>query len=159
MANDNRVSASLTDADITAIQAAITTIRSKLPFLVSVSNQERLEMPKLGDKTMGFEEKCAAYMASNPEFLPGYVQIAEVTKDRALLARFMQFWTHLTTLCEEVSDTKLVIGSEIYMADLGYYGNARQGAKRGLPGADTIFNDLRARFPGAKPQPPTPPTP
>jgi len=156
MSDSNRISATLTDDDVTAILGAIDTIRTKLPFLISVSNEERGEIPKLGDKSMGFEEKCSSYMTSNPEFLPGFVPIAEVTKDRALLGKFMQFWPKLTTLCEDVADTKLVIGSEIYMADLAYYQNVRQGAKRGLPGADTIYNDLRVRFPGNSPQPPAP---
>ena len=63
----------------------------------------------------------------------------------------------MTTLCESVSDTKLVLGSEIYLADLAYYGNVRQAAKRGRAGADTIYNDLRTRFPGGNPRPATPP--
>lgn len=158
MSDDNRISAALTAQDITDINAAIQTIRTKLPFLISISNQERREMAKLGDKSMGFDEKCAAYMASNPEFLPGFVVPAEVTKDRALRDLMMQFVPNLMTLCESVDDTVMVVNSELMMADLSYYQNVRQAAKRGRPGADTIYNDLRVRFPGGNPQP-TPPTP
>jgi hypothetical protein len=49
------------------------------------------------------------------------------------------------------------VNSELMMADLSFYQNVRQAAKRGRPGADTIYNDLRVRFPGGNPQPPTPP--
>lgn len=161
----NRVSASITDQDITDILAAVTTIRSKLPFLVSLSAQDRRELPKLGPKSAGFHEKVYAYMGTNPELIPGFVAMAEVTKDDALRARMMQFVPELTTLCEEVDDTLMVIASELWMADLAYYQNVREAAKRGLPGADTIYANLRERFPGTPrpvqppPQPPAPPPP
>lgn len=157
---DNRISATMTAQDITDINAALTTIRNKLPFLMSVSNQERQEMAKMGDKSVGFDEKCAAYMVSNPEYLPGFIQIAEINKDRALRAQLLQFFPNLKTLCEAADDTMMVLGSEVWMADLAYYQNVREGARRGRAGADTIYNDLRTRFPGGNPQPtPTPPTP
>jgi hypothetical protein len=148
MTDDNRVSASISAADIQAVLGAVQTIRQKLPFLVSLTNQERQEIAKLGEKSVGFEEKCAAYMASNPEFLPGFVQIGEVTKDRALRAQILQFFSQFTSVCEAVNDTMLVIGSEIWMADLAYYQSVREAAKRGRPGAEAIYNDLRQRFPG-----------
>lgn len=147
----------MTAQDITDINAAIQTIRTKLPFLISISNQERKEMAKLGDKSMGFDEKCAAYIGSNPEFLPGFVETAEVNKDRALRGRIMEFFPNLQTLCESVDDTLMVVNGDLWMADLAYYQSVRQAAKRGRAGADTIYNDLRTRFPGGNPQPPTPP--
>jgi hypothetical protein len=158
MSDMNRVSATLSAADITAIQDAITVILSKLPFLVSLSNDDRKLLPKMSDKSQGFDDKCVAYMGSNPEFIPGFVEVAEVDKDRTLRTQIMQFFAQLQTLSENVDDTLMVVASEIWMADLAYYQNVRQGAKRGLPGADTIYNDLRARFPGPGPKPPKPPT-
>lgn len=154
---DNRISATMTAQDITDINAALNTIRTKLPFLMSISNQERQEMAKMGDKSLGFDEKCAAFMASNPEYLPGFIQIAEVNKDRTLRDQWLQFFPNLKTLAEAASDTFMILGSEIWMADLAYYQNVRQGAKRGRAGADTIYNELRPRFPGGSAQPAQPP--
>jgi len=155
--SDNRISANLTAQDITDITTALTTIRTKLPFLLSISNQERQELPKLGDRSAGFHDKCMGYMASNPEYLPGFVASAEVTKDNVLRGQMMQFWPNLQTLCEVVDDTLLILGSELMMADLAYYQSVREAAKRGRPGADTIYNDLRQRFPGSNGQPVPPP--
>ena len=126
-------------------------------LLISVTNQERQELPKLGEKSVGFHEKCKAYMASNPEFMPGFIAAAEIAKDETLRAQIMQFAPNLDTLCEAVADTMMVLGSELLMADLAYYQSVREAAKRGRAGADTIYNDLRTRFPGANPQPATPP--
>lgn len=157
--NDNRISATLAAAAITNILAAIQTIRTNLPFLIEIGEQERMELPKLGEKTVGFDEKSAAYMASNPEFLPAFILIAEVNKDRALRTAMLQFFPQLKQLFDQVSDTMMVLGSELYMADLGYYQSSKEAARRGRPGAETIYNDLQSRFPGAPKKAATPPTP
>ena len=152
MTNDNRVSATILPADITAILAAIATIRSKLPFLIPVGAQERIELPKLGEKTIGFHEKCTAYMASNPEFIPPFVLPAEVGKDISLRDQFHQFLPQLVELYNLITGTEMVVGSEIYMADLAYYQSTREAARRGRPGAEAIYNDLQSRFPGSPTQ-------
>jgi hypothetical protein len=159
MSNDNRISASMSAQDVTDILAALATINTKLPFLISITNEERAEIAKMGDKSVGFDNKVSAYMGSNPEFKPGFIDDAEVAKDRALRSKLMDVLAPLTTLCENVSDTALVVNSEIWMADLAYYQSVREAAKRGRPGADTIYNDLRTRFPGRPRNPQPPPNP
>ena len=161
MPNDNRISAVLAPADKTTILQKITDIRALLPFLLNLTVQERKELFKLGDKGLGFDEKCKTYMANNPALVPGFVTVAEVDKDRALRTAVLDIQRELASLLEAVDDTALVLGSEILMADLSFYQSVRQAAKRGTPtGIDVIFNDLQERFPGThKTTTPTPPTP
>ena len=148
MPDYNRISAELIDQDIAELRALVTAARSKLPFLIGLSTQERKELAKLGEKTVGFDEKIQAYMLTNPEFQPGFVDRAEVHKDRLLRTRFMSFLAEFMTLAEHMDDTMTILGSEILMADLAYYQSVREAAKRGLPGAQQIYDDLRPRFPG-----------
>lgn len=148
MSEMNRVSASILPADIAAITGAVATIQSKLPFLVGLSDDERKSMLKMGDKSEGTHEKCLGYMGSNPEFLPGFVNKAEVDKDQALRASIMQFFPQLTTMFRAVDDTLMVINSELWMADLAYYQNVREASGRDIPGAQAIYDDLKTRFPG-----------
>ena len=70
----------------------------------------------------------------------------------------------LNKLCEAVDDTLMLVGSEIWMADLSFYQTVRQAAKRSVFGADAIYDELKQRFPGVAGDPeeepePTPPTP
>lgn len=148
MPTDNRVSASLSPQDLTDLLAAVATIRAKLPFLLPLNAQERTKMAKMGDKSIGFDEKCTAYMASNPEFTPGFVSLDEVKKDRDLRVQMMRFYSELNSLAQDVDDTLMVLGSEIWMADLAYYQSVREAAKRGRTGAQVLYDDLRQRFPG-----------
>lgn len=149
MSRDNRLSAQLDAGAIDTIRQSLATIRAQLPFLLSLTPQERKELPKLGEKTVGFDEKCVSYMQSNPEFLPGFIDTAEVDKDRALRSQLLLFAADLQGLAQQVEDSLTVLGSEILMADLAYYQSAREAARRGRAGAQGIYDDLRSRFPGA----------
>ena len=160
MTEDNRISATISDADVATILTKIQDIDALLTFLISISNEDRQVLPKMGDKSVGFDDKCAGYMGSNPEFIPGFIQIAEVTKDRNLRGQILKFLPQFRVFLELLEDTFLVVNSEIWMADLAYYQSVREAKRRGRSGADTIFNDLRQRFPGnPQPVPPTPPCP
>ena len=148
MPDFNRISAELNDQDIADLRALVVTARSKLPFMIGLTAQERKELAKLGDKSIGFDEKIQAYMVTNPEFIPGFVDPAEVRKDRLLRTRFMSFFPDFMTLAEHMEDTMTILGNEILMADLAYYQSVREASRRGVPGARQIYDDLRARFPG-----------
>ena len=149
MPDDNRISASLTDANKTAILQKIADIRALLPFLVNLTPAERQELPKLGEKTLGFDEKCASYMAQNPKLVPGFVDLAELDKDRALRAPLSDVVRELYALTQAVDDTVTLVGHEIYMSELAFYQNVRQAAKRSITGAQPIYDDLKDRFPGS----------
>src|ERR1041384_7847357 len=123
MAEMNRVSASIAAADVTTITGAVTTIQTKLPFLIGLSDDDRKSMLKMGEKSEGTHSKCLGYMASNPEFLPGFVNKSEIDKDEALRKSIMQFYPQLSTLFRSMDDTLMVVNSELWMADLAYYQN------------------------------------
>ena len=102
----------------------------------------------LGEKSVGFDEKCATYMGSNPQFIPGYVIPAEVLKDRALRGQFNKFMPRLNLLAAKAQDTFDVVGNEMMMADLAYYNSTSDAAKRGITSGGDIHDDLATRYPG-----------
>ena len=146
MSSDNRISVTVTDQNVTAVLGHLDGIETVLDFLISRDPDDVAVM--LGAKSVGFDEKCAGYMTSNPEFQPGFTDPAEVLKDRAARAQFDKFRNRLNVLASKVNDTYNVIGNEIYAADLAYYNNTDEAARRGRPGAKTIHDDLATRYPG-----------
>jgi hypothetical protein len=143
---NNLVSAKLSSKDTAEIIQAIQTIKSKLPFLRTLTPQERRERTKMGPRTVGFDDKCIAYMQSNPEFLPRFVDPDEVEKDRDLRTQMMRFVAELDSLTQQVDDTLMIVRGEVLVADLAYYQNARNAARRGLPAAKGIVEDLQKSF-------------
>ena len=166
MPDDNRISAEVTAANKTAIMTKLTEIKALLPFLLNLTKDERIQLPKLGSASLAFDEQCASYMATAPNLIPPFVEAAEVTKDRNLRLVLADVLREVSKLAEALDDTLMQVGSEIWMADLSFYQTVRQAAKRSVFGADAIYDELKERFPGvsgdpeADPTPPpTPPTP
>lgn len=159
MPTDNRISATITPANKSAVTASLASIRTTLNFLVNLTEEERKRLPKIKDKTAGFDIKAANYMTARPDLVPGFVNVAELAKDRSLMTDLSDIIRDCSMLLESLQDTLMLAGSETLMAELSFYQNVRQASQRGVVGADTIYNDLKLRFPGRSPAPPTPPTP
>ena len=159
MPNDNRISAELSAAAVTAIRDAIGVIRTNLPFLVSLNNDERRTLPKLGDNRLALDEDAHALMGGHPDFVPAFVNLPELEKDRALRAKLDDIRLALEGLHNDVEGTEMVLGSEMLMAYLAFYANAQQGAKRGAAGSQAVVSVLGKYFartakPAAPPAPP-----
>jgi glutathione S-transferase len=159
MPNDNRISAEVTAANKTLIMTKVTEIKALLPFLANLTKDERIQLPKLGAASLEFDEQCASYMASAPNLVPPFVDVAEVSKDRALRLVLADLFREMKKLCEQLDDTLLLVGSEVWLADISFYQTVKQAARRDVLGADTIYDDLKARFPGVSGDPEEEPTP
>jgi hypothetical protein len=107
-----------------------TEIKALLPFLLNLTKDERIQLPKLGSASLAFDEQCASYMATAPNLIPPFVDPAEVTKDRNLRLVLADVLREAHKLCEALDDTLMLVGSEIWMADLSFYQTVRQAARR-----------------------------
>lgn len=84
---DNRISATLPQADREAVMQAIATIREKLPFLVDLTIEERRSLPKLGDKSRAFVSKALEVATQNQDFLSRSFDLDEMRQDVELFER------------------------------------------------------------------------
>ena len=74
MASDNRISLEITAAQKAAIVDAVMALKAALNGItINLTKEERQSLPKIGDKTLAFDEKCQAYMAARPELVPGFI--------------------------------------------------------------------------------------
>jgi len=156
MPDDNRISAEVTAANVTAIVTKLTEIKALLPFLLNLTKDERIRLPKLGSNSLAFDEQCKTYMASAPNLVPPFVDPAEVNKDRALRLVLADILREVNKLAEALDDSLLLVGSEIWLADLTFYQTVRQAARRNVLGADAIYDELKERFPGVSGDPEEP---
>jgi hypothetical protein len=148
MATKNLVSAALSAEDKTAIKTALQTINDKMPFLINLTEDQRRDGLKLGDKTVGFLDKFNTYSQSNPEFIPSFLNMLEFAKDFALIDGLNELTRMANTLNQKMQDTLSEVGMEALAAALIYYGSVRDAAKNGVPNAKTIYDDMKKRFPG-----------
>lgn len=148
MANDNRVSAELSAEAKASILQKLAEIKALMPFLVGLAADARRELPRLGNKTVGYDQDCAAGMAARPDLIPSFVNQPELAKDRALWGPLGEILAQLDDLGSSTRDTFDIVGSEIFDADRAFHANVREAAKRGVAGAQTIYDQIKVRFPG-----------
>lgn len=141
---DNRVSATLSEADRKAVLDAIETIRTKLSFLIDLTPEQRRSLPKMGDKSRAFVAKALAIAQHNSDFLPRSFSVEEFERDVALAEALLPVMVSLTRLQEQVTDTYTEVGSEAYSASLVVYQYGRNsGDGQSLEG---LLDDMGQRF-------------
>ena len=141
---DNRISATLSQADRQAVLDAVNTIRTKLPFLIDLSPEERKALPKLGDTGRGFVAQALQVAEQNPDILPRSFDVAEMRKDVELLDALLPVVTAFAQLNELLDDTYTAVGSEAYVAGLFVYQYVRAAGKGSA--LDGALDALGQRF-------------
>lgn len=141
---DNRISAALSQADRQAVLDALNTVRTKLPFLIDLTPEERRALLKMGDKSRGFVAQALNVAEQNEEILPRSFDVAELRKDVELLAALEPIMSSLSQLGELVEDTYMAVGSEAYASSLLVYQFARSAGKGSA--LDGALDSLGQRF-------------
>jgi hypothetical protein len=141
---DNRIDATLSPSDLTAIMDAINTIRTKLPFLLDLTKDDRHTLPKMGDKSRAFVSQALEVAKQNPDILPRSFDIEEMRRDVELSNALQPVAMAIAQLQELVDDTSLLVGSEAYTAALMVYQYARAAGKGAA--LDSNLDALSQRF-------------
>ncbi|MEQ9440394.1 MAG: hypothetical protein RIG62_15170 [Cyclobacteriaceae bacterium] len=147
MVNDNVVSVKLTQKEMDETVQKLKEIQAQLKNrLIALQPEERQSVPKMSDKTMPFVEKVVSYADSRPEFAPFYLSVDELKTDFKAVNDLRLILREAEQLCQALSDTILLSGSEAYSASLAYYNSVKQAAKANVPNAGPVYEDLRKRF-------------
>jgi hypothetical protein len=141
---DNRISATLSTEDQTAVMDAINTIRRKLNFLIDLTPDERHTLPKMGDKSRAFVSQALTLAQQNADILPRSFDLEEMQRDVALTTALEPIRAVLTQLQELVEDTYMAAGSEAYAASLLLYQYAKASGKGAA--LDNLLDGLGKRF-------------
>ncbi len=149
MSTKNLVSASISLADLAAAKNLVVQLRNLLPFLLSLTPDERRSGLKLGNKSVSFVEKVADYAASNSSLIPPYLDMNEFVKDFELTRALNELLRTLKPLTQDIEDTAMEAGVESLSTAMVFYNSVKTAAKRGVPGVKSVYEDLRQRFSGA----------
>lgn len=141
---ENRIDAALTTADKDEILNTLRLIRTKLPFLVDLSPEDRQSLVKMGDKSRAFVAQALTIAEQDDSFLPRSFDVAEMRQDVELLEALAPIMVAVTQLNELLGDTYALAGSDAYAAALVVYGAAqRDGNGAAL---DALTDTLGRRF-------------
>jgi hypothetical protein len=152
---ENRISTVLAAQAVTNIQAAIATARTNLPFLVTLTSEERKTMAKGGSKSQGIIQLSLDFAAQNTTALPGDFNTVEYAKDGALHDQLEAISLAIAQLNEDVNDTLMVLNSELYLQSVAVYAFAKVNNRNGQ--YDSYINLLKPFFARPRHTPATPP--
>lgn len=139
------ISESISDADFKAIKQALNVITEKLPFLITLSNDEKRGLTKLGSKSLDFVRECIVVTENYPEILPSGLDAKELAKDSKLFEQLSELKMLLNSLNEKINDTTVGVGNEAMKASLTVYSYVKTAAKS-IAGLKSIALSLFERF-------------
>ncbi len=157
MSDQNLVSATLSATDRDAVLLAISTITTKLPFLLGLSVNDRINLQKMGNIRRSFVEQTVPIANQNAQVLPASFNLGELTADMDLYHQLIPIMDALKPVFEKLDDTLMALGSDLYAASLEAYGYIKTAGKS--QGLDALRDQLKASRQRAPKQKATPPTP
>ena len=118
----NLATLNLTDAQITAVNAALTELETQLGGLISLSAPTKRSARKMGQKSEAFCRQTLRVLAQNPQIVPPNVALTDAVADLNALDALRPILVRLSRLSERASDTEIGLGSDVMMVALQGYG-------------------------------------
>lgn len=148
MSDSNRISLNLPAEDVEQVKQLFSQIGQILaPHLINLTPDERIQLPKMGDKSIPFVTKGLEYLRIPGTPAPSYVNGEELEIDLNAFETIRQIRQVAQPIIDMLDDTMLLCGSEAYVPVLAFYNYLQGAAKMNVPGAKTIYEDLSTRFP------------
>ncbi|MEI7525125.1 MAG: hypothetical protein WCJ95_12385 [Mariniphaga sp.] len=139
---ENRIDVLVSAENKESIFQALKGIKSGLPYLVKLSEDDRKSLQKIDDGRKPFVQKCLELALKNNDLDPGSELLKEAAKDVDLYIFLASVESELHQLLDMVTDTKQVAGSEAYEVARFIYMKAKMNVKMGIPGSQAIVDDL-----------------
>jgi hypothetical protein len=141
----NLISATLAPADLTTILANLEANDALMPFLLSLSNEQRKNLFKAGAKRAGAIALAQVAVTQFPEIFPGTFNATELNKDVALRSAIMTVQAEYISRAAACDDTLLALNADgmQHVREVYKYVKA---AKDTVPGIRPIYEQMNVYF-------------
>ena len=140
----NLISLALSDAELAAIDAALTTLEEHLGALIDLDAEQRRSLPKMGDKSEAFCRQTLNLLAQNPQLVPPGLGLDEARRALAHLDVLRSRTNRLRQLVGRAEDSEIALGSDVMRVALEGYALLKLMGKGS--GLETLRQDIGARF-------------
>jgi hypothetical protein len=124
------ISAAIAAADKTAVQTAIQTIKTKLPFLINLSSAERVKLRKMGAVRTSYVQDVYQAVLANPGTVPSGFNTAEYGKDLQLYRDLSDIMSWLRPVFDSIESTNMALSFELMKQTDECYGHLKVAAKK-----------------------------
>ena len=150
----NLVTLNLTDAQLTAVDAALTELETQLAGLIVLPTATKRSLRKMGAKSESFCRQALRVLEQNPKIVPPGVPLADAVANLATLEQLRPRLMRLSRLSERASDTDMALGADVMAVALQGYALLKVAGR--AMGLESMHQDLRDRFRTSRPAQPAP---
>ena len=125
----NRIEAAISITERDKILEFIAQIRALMPFLVDLTMEERQSLVKMGESGRPFVEQSLNLVEQDDSFMPRSFDKTEMRTDMDFYTTMLPVLIQMTQLFEAVNDTLMLTGSDLIMAGLDVYRNAKDNGR------------------------------
>ena len=145
MSKQNLISAILSDADRDAAKTAIATAKTKIPFLIALTEEQRQNSYKMGQKSVEYVKLNLRGAQNFPQYLLASFDSAEFAKDVNLISQLWEVRVVLASLLEGIDDTIMAAGIDAIDSASTVYDYLKKAAKKDAA-VKTLLDDIGKRF-------------
>lgn len=148
MALENLISVTFTAEELQELDTHLAAIETLLKAkCISLTPDERKEYGRLGNKSENWLRKIVDYLQTQPSLTPGFVDTPEVLADFNARRSIQPREARINAIADLLSDTSLLLGTDLYHACIAYYRNISMAAQQNVNGAKAVYDDLAEQFP------------
>lgn len=141
--NSNKLDVTLTAEQIAAVMAALDTLDTALPFIVSLTPEERRALFRMGTRSEGFVREALTAAEQHPDHIPASLGVVEMQRDLDLRDLLQPVLSRLGVIHTKVNDTWLLAGADAMQKATAVYRVLKNTRGQGL---DDTLNVLKQRF-------------
>ncbi|MCH8181476.1 MAG: hypothetical protein IIA02_17115 [Proteobacteria bacterium] len=142
--SQNLISLDLSEADLADIDAALSTLETRLAGLIDLDAEQRRSLPKMGDKSEAFCRQTLSLLVQNPQLVPSGLGLEDAQRDLAALDVLRRRTHRLRQLLGRADDSEIALGSDVMRVALEGYALLKLMGKGS--GLETLRQDIGARF-------------
>lgn len=147
MALDNLISLSFTTEEFTQLDKALQSIETVLSGkTINLTPEERQQYGSIAEQNKLFVNKAKIYMEQYPQYIPNFLDKAEFDKDYLGREQVEQRLQIMSSLTEQLSDTKVLLDHDNYHNAIIFYRNMKFLSGENVPGTNVIYEDMKQFF-------------
>ncbi|PXW16537.1 hypothetical protein C8D70_10334 [Chryseobacterium sp. CBTAP 102] len=147
MALDNLISLSFTTEELTQLDKALQSIETVLSGkTINLTPEERQQYGSIAEQNKLFVNKAKIYMEQYPQYIPNFLDKAEFDKDYLGREQVEQRLQIMSSLTEQLSDTKVLLDHDNYHNAITFYRNMKFLSGENVPGTNVIYEDMKQFF-------------
>lgn len=129
MARSNKISAAFSDAEKNEVVTKINEAKALMPFLISLTVDERKRLKGIGNKNLAYVQKCLEGAIAFPDELKKNFDVREFQKDVTLFNNLLGAQIVCQALAEMIDDSMKAAGIDAMGSASEVYDSLKSSAK------------------------------